>query len=311
MDVLGGWRQRHRPDAAGARGSQHPGVGLEPTEPGLPPPELDGRSHAAGPVDRHDPVVVDVVVAELSDADRRADPRRLGIAQQEPGGVDRVDAHVDQCATPGERRIGEPTRRPPPRVHTPAVGPHDPPELPGGDAVAERDHVGVVAPHVADGERALRPLRGGDHPVGVGDRGGHRLLDEDVLAVVEGMDRLLRVQRVRRADDHEVDVGFGTQARPVLGHAVDAPPACELGRRIEPVPRHADDLDVGQARGGLDVHRADEAVAEHDGPQWIVGDHVADPVPQTRGSVDAKSNAALASSAVRSRMSATPTSRSS
>ncbi len=84
--------------------------------------------------------------------------------------------------------------------------------------------------------------------------------------MVEGMDRLLGVQRVRRADDHQIDVGFGTQARPVVGHAVDAPPTRERRCRVEPVPRHADDLDVGHARGGLDVHRADEAIAEHDGP---------------------------------------------
>ena len=85
------------------------------------------------------------------------------------------------------------------------------PNSPGGDEVAERDHVGVVPPHVADRQRPIRPLRGLDHPVGVGDGRGHRLVDQNVLAVVEGMDRLLGVQRVRRADDDEVDVRLGAQ----------------------------------------------------------------------------------------------------
>jgi hypothetical protein len=44
---------------------------------------------------------------------RCADPNRFGITEQEPGRVDRLDTHVDQCPAAGSLPVGEPATRAP------------------------------------------------------------------------------------------------------------------------------------------------------------------------------------------------------
>ena len=74
-------------------------------------------------------------------------------------------------------------------VDAPSVHAHEAPVLTRGDAVAQRDHVGVMPSLVTDRERAVGSARSLDHPVGVGDGRGYRLVDQDMLAVVERVGR--------------------------------------------------------------------------------------------------------------------------
>jgi hypothetical protein len=67
---------------------------------------------------------------------------------------------------------------------------------------------------VADHQRGARRCRGVDHRLAFGERDGHRLLDERVLAARCGGDDVLRMQLVRRGDVHRVDVS-------VFAHRLD------------------------------------------------------------------------------------------
>ena len=93
------------------------------------------------------------------------------------------------------------------------------------------------------------------------------LLAEHVTAGVQGVDRRLLVQLVRRAHGNRVEVLLGEHFRPVGIHALDAEAfavaqhAClgDIGHRDE---FHVVALDeFGEVRAG-DPARADEAVAE-------------------------------------------------
>ena len=81
VPVVGERGKRHRPDALGAGGAEHFGVGLEATVAWLPPADLDVRPNAAGPIDRHHAVVVDRVLTELAVADRGGHPNRFRVTQ--------------------------------------------------------------------------------------------------------------------------------------------------------------------------------------------------------------------------------------
>ena len=65
--------------------------------------------------------------------------------------------------------------------------------------------------------------RGGGHRLGIGQRSGERLLAGDVLAGLEGGDRLLGVNVVRRADVDEPDVVGGDRGAPVGGRGAASP----------------------------------------------------------------------------------------
>ncbi len=79
------------------------------------------------------------------------------------------------------------------------------------EQLADPHHVRQVpGPHGLHGEQS--PLgRDVAHPGGLGGVQGEGLLDEHVLAGLEGEDRVLGVQRMRRRDVDDVDVGVGDE----------------------------------------------------------------------------------------------------
>ena len=115
----------------------------------------------------------------------------LRLAEQEARRVDGVDAHVDERAAAGERRIREPAAGAPVGMHAVAVRAHDAAELARGDRVAQRDHGLVVAPGMQHEQQPVLPRGGREHLLAVRDRRRHRLLAEHVLPGLERRDGLL------------------------------------------------------------------------------------------------------------------------
>ena len=99
----------------------------------------------------------------------------------------------------------------------------------------------------------------------------------------------------------QVDVGLGAQRLPVVGDPGDSPPLGEGVRTIDLMAGDTDHIDLDEPGRRVGVHVGDESVADDHGAQR--------PRRHARGSVSVKSNASLASDAVSSRRSATPTSR--
>ena len=99
--------------------------------------------------------------------------------------------------------------------------------------------LGVEPLRVADGELERRPLGQRDQLVGLVERERDRLLQQHVLAGLEGGlgDRV--VGRLRRGrDHHRLDVGVGHQLLPVVGGGGRVGLACHLGQPLR--------LDLGQ-----------------------------------------------------------------
>ena len=83
-------------------------------------------------------------------------------------------------------------------------------------------------------------LHGGDHLVGVGQAGGQRLLHQDRLAGLGGLDGDRGVQVVRGGHDHQVDVGTPEQGAVVVGGHLRAVAARDLVRGGVGDARHPD-----------------------------------------------------------------------
>src|SRR5262245_19254864 len=151
------------------------------------------------------------------------------------------------------------------------LGEHDAPERAGGDELPRADVGWVLAQVEGDAERDARAAARLHHAHGVGDRRGHGLLAQHVLAGLRRLDHVRGMQRVRRAHDDAVDarvleevakptvrgscaVLLRELVRAALIAAVDANKlaAADLGHRRR-------DLDVGM------LARADNAPSERHG----------------------------------------------
>ena len=74
----------------------------------------------------------------------------------------------------------------------------------GLDQIVGGGDDGTEALLEADAERSSRPVGGVDHLVGLSSLDSERLLDEDVRAGLERLDREPRVGGMRRTDDDDV-----------------------------------------------------------------------------------------------------------
>ena len=116
----------------------------------------------------------------------------------------------------------------------------------------------VEALHVPDLHDLPRLSLRLDDPVGVGERDAHRLLDEDVQAVVERVERRLRVDLRGRADDD------GVERRPL-----EEPAVIRIGRLevVETLQRVANGRagigDRGEVEPVVHPREVVEAAADH------------------------------------------------
>ena len=75
---------------------------------------------------------------------------------------------------------------------------------------------------VAEDRDPTRCPRRRRHPLGIGERGRHRLFAPHVLARFERRDRHRRMERVRRRDRYDLDRRIGDQRPPVGGRGFEA-----------------------------------------------------------------------------------------
>ena len=95
-----------------------------------------------------------------------------------------------------------------------------------------------------------------DHGSAIGDRGGHGLLDQDVLTSGSGTDHLGRMQVVGRGDEHRLDTRVGEQrvqrVIPGIGPVFFSEPVGAVpgrGCRRPPIGSHPHDSWPGQFSG--------------------------------------------------------------
>ena len=120
-------------------------------------------------------------------------------------------------------------------ARTPTISP----SVPDCDRVARGDDGRDVAEVVRDVQHDAGSSRRRDHLVGLVDGARDRLLDEDVLAGLRRGDRLLGVERVRRADVDGVDVVASDHRRQSSNDlaAASALAGCGFGRCQRPRTR--------------------------------------------------------------------------
>ena len=246
-------------DLTTAAGRQHGPLGDEGVLDGA----FDGDDLFAGD-EAHD---VDDVGVEVAVRARAGDvtlepPQQRGVGPAPA--LEVRGAHVEQ---PSERALGH--------------------ELVGE---GDRRHASVVEPHEGPAHRGGGRRR---HRLGVGERAGERLLAGDVLAGLEGGDRLLGVDVVRRGDVDEVDVVGGDRGAPVGGRPGPAPAGGE-GRQLVGVAgahevhrrRGIDVEEVAHVRPGVGVGAAHELGADEGDVdrvhEFLSADHAASIVSTPR-----------------------------
>src|SRR4029453_2756477 len=198
-------------------------------------------------------------------------------AEHEAQQVDRVHAgaHHRGCAPDQLRRVPPLRKR---RARRGAVaaahaerplrlGEHDAPQRPGGDELARADIGRVLAQVEGNAQRDARAAARLQHSHGVGDRGGHWLLAQHVLAGFRRLDDVLGMQGIRRGHEDAVDTRVLEEVAELTVRG-----ACLvlLRERLRPVliaAVDADELAVGRGhrRRDLDVWmlaRADDAPSE-------------------------------------------------
>ena len=114
-------------------------------------------------------------------------------------------------------------------------------EPPGLDDLTEPLQDRVEAAVVGDGQHDSGPLRRRDDLSAVPGRDRQRLLAEDVLAGLDGGERMLGVQMVWRADEDGVDLGVGAQLLDSGVRPCDAVRPCVLLGASQVRPRDRDD----------------------------------------------------------------------
>ena len=104
-------------------------------------------------------------------------------------------------------------------VH-PRVQPHDPAEAALKDLFLGPQETVLVAARIADMQADPGFLAHPDHLVGIFERDRDRFLDENLLARLEGGDRCVAVQSLRRRHDDRVDFRIVDQAFDIGGNDI-------------------------------------------------------------------------------------------
>lgn len=143
---------------------------------------------------------------------RHAQRRRTGVEPAQ--GVEVVDQGLEEDGPPGD-----PSRVPREGAGIPGEGAQqlrgpDPARVDGGPRGGEARGEAAVEAHLKNHPGSFS---GGDRPVRVLERHGHRLLHEDVLARLGGSDDELSMRAGRGRDNDGVDVGVVPDVVDVLG----------------------------------------------------------------------------------------------
>ena len=133
---------------------------------------------------------------------------------------------------------------------------------PGLDQPAHGVEERVVPLHQVGDQQPVPLPGGGDQLVGLGDGQGQRLLDDHVLAGLQGGHRLRVVEERRGGDVDHVQVVAAEELAEVVD-VLDPEPGGRGQRRGPVGAGHADELDPGHLRELLEREQAEPAAADH------------------------------------------------
>ena len=196
-------------------------------------------------------------------------PRPHAMDAQGPGpgdlahDIDIVDAAIDEGREAGEQALmGLPFG---PAALLVQIHPEDQRAAQLAGELDEADPGGVVAQDIADDELAAGAPGRRHHPLGIGDRIGDRLLEEDVRSCFHRLDGEIRMG-IRQGIDGD-DIGLeGGQRRRKIGEAG----GLGQGRRKLPARdaalAEADHLETGDSRIGQGMGEAHAAETDHQDP---------------------------------------------
>src|SRR5690606_29898168 len=182
-----------------------PGVIAE----GRPPGAREARAHAALEVEQTHREVFDFggVRGELPPLAEAASNGALDARRSErpERRVDEVDAEVHQAPAAGQRGIRRPGLLRTIRVVEHELDRVDRAELPRGEELTRHRQRARVPIAEVDPEQPIDRARGREHPFDLPRRRRERLLAEDRVPPLEGVDALARVQAARGRDDDAVE----------------------------------------------------------------------------------------------------------
>ena len=133
---------------------------------------------------------------------------------------------------------------------------------PGLDQPAHGVEQRVVPLHQVGDQQPVPLPGGGDQLVGLADRQGQRLLDDHVLAGLQGGHRLRVVEERRGGDVDHVHVVPAEELADVVD-VLDPEPGGRGQRRGPVGAGHADELDAGHLGELLEREQAEAAAADH------------------------------------------------
>ena len=140
-----------------------------------------------------------------------------------------------------------------------------PADLAGVDRVFHAPHGLVPSPLADHAELGLVAASGREHGVAIGEARGQRLFDERVRAGLGSRDGRRGVQRMRRRDAEDVDIGFPRASGSRRRTARHLKRVAKDRGALEVDVADGDEFRLGQAGQGLGVDLADLAAAHESG----------------------------------------------
>ena len=191
---------------------------------------------------------------------------------------DRVDAEVEERAA-GQRRVEQTRRRVVLEELAVVRGQSDHgADLPGVHDLVQRGHVRQEAgPHRLHHEHPALP-GGREHLLGLGHVAGERLLDQHVLARLDGQQRVVTVLGVRGGDVDRLDRVVGTERLVGVVHGATAVRGRERLAALAGAGADGGDLAAGAGQQGIgerggDATGAEDAPAQRRGLEGIGDGH--------------------------------------
>ena len=140
------------------------------------------------------------------------------------------------------------------------------------DRFPQRQEIAIPAAVVEDVEHLPALTGGRDHAVGLGDGQTHHLVGDDVLAGLQRTDGQVRVRRMRRGQDHQIDLRIGDhRLETLIGTAM--PFGHDLLARIGIARADTVQLEAGSNADQVTVNQLPRIAVADDDCLWFAHDN--------------------------------------